>query len=100
MTTQKTEKPLRRRYTDEFKQEALALVTEQGYKVAQAARSLGIGAGLLGRWRKEFEAEAAGSGLNGEECEELKRLRKENRMLRMEKDILKKASAYFAKEMK
>ena len=95
-----TENRTRRRYTDEFKHEAVALVTEQGYKVAQAARSLGIGAGLLGRWRSEFETDASGTRLNGEEREELKRLRKENRLLRMEKEILKKASAYFAKEMK
>lgn len=53
------------------------------------------------RWRREFGEEAWGAGgLNADEREELQRLRKENRLLRMEKEILKKASQYFAKEMK
>jgi transposase len=83
----------RRNCTEDFKRDAVALVTEQGYKTTEAARSLGNGR----RCKREFEEEASGARL-GEE--ELKRLRKENRMLRMEKEILKKASAYFAKEMK
>ena len=78
----------------------MALVTEQGYKPSEAARSLGIGDNLIRRWKREFEEEASGAGLSSDERDELKRLRKENRMLRMEKEILKKASAYFAKEMK
>ncbi len=90
----------RRKYTEDFKRDAVALVIEQGYKVAEAARSLDIGANLLGRWKREFEEEASGARLGSDEQEELKRLRKENRMLRMEKEILKKASQYFAKEMK
>ena len=95
-----TETRLRRNYTEDFKRDAVSLVTEQGYKISEAARSLDIGAGLLGRWRREFAEQASGSRLSGEEREELKRLRKENRTLRMEKEILKKASQYFAKEMK
>ena len=95
-----TEKRTRRKYTEDFKREAVALVTEQGYKVSEAARSLDIGDNLLRRWKREFEEEAAGSRLTSDEREELKRLRKEVRMLRMEKEILKKASQYFAKEMK
>ena len=90
----------RRNYTEDFKREAVALVTEQGYKISEAARGLEIGANLLGRWRRQFEEEASGSRLSVDEREELKRLRKENRMLRMEKEILKKASQYFAKEMR
>lgn len=90
----------RRKYTEDFKRDAVALVTDQGYKVSEAARSLGIGDNLIRRWKREFEEEASGTGLDADEREELKRLRKENRMLRMEKEILKKASAYFAKEMK
>jgi len=90
----------RRKYTEDFKRDAVALVIEQSYKVAEAARSLDIGANLLGRWKREFEEEASGARLGSDEQEELKRLRKENRMLRMEKEILKKASQYFAKEMK
>lgn len=95
-----TEKRTRRKYTEEFKRDAVSLVTEQGYKIAEAARSLDIGDNLLRRWHREFEEEAAGTRLSADEREELKRLRKENRLLRMEKEILKKASQYFAKEMK
>lgn len=75
-------------------------MTEQGYKPAEAARSLGIGDNLVRRWLREFEDEATGRQLSSDEREELKRLRKENRLLRMEKEILTKASQYFAKEMK
>lgn len=95
-----TEKKTRRKYTEDFKRDAVALVTEQGYKVSEAARSLGVNDHLLRRWRQAFEDEASGVLLSTDEREELKRLRKEVRMLRMEKDILKKASQYFAKEMK
>ena len=95
-----TETRKRRNYTEDFKRDAVALVTEQGYKPSEAARSLGIGANLIRRWRRELEEEASGAWLSADEREELKRLRKEVRMLRMEKEILKKASAYFAKEMK
>ena len=75
-------------------------MTEQGYLIAEATRSLDVGANLLGRWKREYEAQARGEALNQDERDELKRLRRENRELRMEKEILKKASAYFAKEMK
>ena len=95
-----TETRKRRNYTEDFKRDAVALVTEQGYKPSEAARSLGIEANLIRRWKREFEDEATGARLSADEREELKRLRKENRMLRMEKEILKKASQYFAKEMK
>jgi transposase len=95
-----TETRKRRNYTEDFKRDAVALVTEQGYKTSEAARSLGIGDNLIRRWKREFEEEASGTRLGADEREELKRLRKENRLLRMEKEILKKASQYFAKEMK
>ncbi len=98
MTTQKRQR--RASYPEDFKREAVALVKEQGYTQAAAARSLGIGANLIGRWRRELEAQDAPGALSKDEREELKQLRKDNRELRMEKEILKKASAYFAKEMK
>jgi len=94
------EKRQRREYTEDFKRDAVALVVEQNYSVAAAARSLDISAGLLGRWKREYSAQSVGLTLSQDEREELLRLRKEVRMLRMEKDILKKASQYFAKEMK
>ncbi len=97
MTSKKTRRP---NFNEDFKRDAVALVTEQGYSQAEAARSLGIGANLIGRWKREYEDQASEQGLGQDEREELKRLRRENRELRMEKEILKKASAYFAKEMK
>ena len=95
-----TEKRSRRKYSEEFKREAVALVTEQGYKLSEAARSVGVNANLLSKWRDRFAEEAAGTRLTGDEREELKELRKAVRLLKMEKDILKKASQYFAKEMR
>jgi transposase len=56
-----TETRKRSSYTEDFKREAVALVTEQGYKIAEAARSLDIGANLLGRWRRQIEEEARGA---------------------------------------
>ncbi|ALB23185.1 Transposase [Piscirickettsia salmonis] len=86
-------------YPKEFKEEAVALVTEQGYSVQKAADSLGIRANLLYRWKDQQEKQAK-STMSPDEKEELKALRKEVKQLRMEKEILKKASAFFAKEMK
>ena len=91
--------PVRRTYTEAFKGEAVALVTEQGYKLSEAARSVDVNANLLSKWRDRFAEEAAGTRLTGDERDELKQLRKEVRLLKMEKEILKKASQYFAKEM-
>ncbi len=90
----------RRRFTPEFKQEAVALVTEQGYSIARAAQAVGTNENNLRRWKKVLEQEASGQRLTVEERAELARLRRENKALRMEKEILKKASAFFAKEMK
>jgi transposase len=94
-----TKKRTNRTYTAEFKKEAVALVTEQGYSVTKAAESLGIRANLLYRWKDNEEASQACS-ISGDERTELLRLRKENKELRMEKEILKKASAFFAREIK
>lgn len=71
----------RRNYTEDFKRDAVTLVTDHGYKVSKAARRLGIGDSLLRRWRQQFDQEASGANLNIDEREELKRLRKENRLL-------------------
>ena len=95
-----SQKRAHKQYTKEFKEEAVALVLEQGYTVAQAAKSLGIGTSLLYKWKEKIEGEREGIALVEDEREELKRLRKEVKELRMEKEILKKASAFFAKEMK
>jgi len=95
-----SQKRTHKQYTKEFKEEAVALVLEQGYSVAQAAKSLGIGPSLLYKWKEKIEAQREGVSLVEDERDELKRLRKEVKELRMEKEILKKASAFFAKEMK
>jgi transposase len=73
---------------------------EQGYTVPKAATSLGIKDTLLYNWKAKFEPEKSGVALDADERAELKRLRKENKELRMEKDILKKASALLLKETK
>ena len=88
-----------RSYTKEFKEEALGLVTEQGYSIQQAADSLGIASKLLYNWKQKAE-ELENSSMNQDERTELLMLRKEVKQLRMEKEILKKASAFFAREMK
>lgn len=87
-------------YTKAFKEEAVALVNDQGYTVSEAAQSLGIRANLLYGWKQQFEDKQSGAVLAGDERSELMKLRKENKQLRMEKEILKKASAFFAREMK
>ncbi len=89
-----------KQYPKEFKEEAVALVREQGYSVPEAAKSLGIATNILYKWKEKVESSEAGEVLAEDERVELKRLRKENKELRMEKEILKKASAFFAKEMK
>ena len=87
-------------YSREFKEEAVALVTEQGYSVPEAAASLGIRTNQLYGWKQKLAAEKGDHLLNTEEKSELLALRKEVKQLRMEKEILKKASAFFAKEMR
>src|SRR3954452_16768125 len=92
----------RRSYTREFKVEAVKLVTEKGYSVAEAARSLGICETLLRSWKQAFESQGEqafpGKGNLPAIEEELRRLKAENRRLQMERDILKKATAFFARE--
>ena len=95
-----TAKRQNRTYTNEFKEEAVKLVVEQNYSVPDAAESLGITAKLLYNWKAKLEAEQSGSALTTDERSELIKLRKENKRLTMEREILKKASAFFAKEMK
>jgi transposase len=92
----------RRTYTPEFKTEAVKLVTEQGYSVAEAARSLGIHETLLRSWRQALETQGdqafPGHGKLPAIEDELRRLRAENKRLRAECDILTKATALFAQE--
>ena len=94
----------RRKFTQEFKDDAVSLVIDQGYSCAEVARRLGVSANNVNRWVRQYrqrnQIESA-NGLTPEEMEaELKRLRKENKRLEMERDILKKAAAFFANESK
>ena len=93
-----TEKRKPKSYSKVFKEESVALVTEQGYSVAEAAKAVGVRTNQLYRWKQEQEALKSGSMLNADDKAELLRLRKENKQRRMEKEILKKASVFFAKE--
>ena len=89
-----------KQYPKEFKEEAVALVRDQGYSVGEAANSLGIAPNLLYHWKAKQDKAIEDKGLAEDERTELVRLRKETKPLRREKAILKKASAFFAKEMK
>ncbi len=95
-------KKQRRTHSSEFKREAVALVIEQGYTLSAAGRSLGVSGSLVGRWRRELEdAETEafpGKGKRTAEQQRIHELEAENRKLRMEKEILKKATAFFVKE--
>lgn len=87
----------RRKFTAEFRQEAVALVRRSGQSANQVAKELGISQTALSRWLRE--ALRGASGANGfPAAEELKTLRREVERLRMERDILKKAAAFFANE--
>ena len=90
----------RRSFTDEFKAGAVRLVLDEGKTVAQVARDLGLTASGLAGWVNQARADRTHgkTGLTTEERAELAQLRKENRQLKMERDLLKKWAAFFAKE--
>ncbi len=79
-------------YSKEFKEEAVALVTDQGYSVAEAAEAVGVNPNQIYKWKDHLEAQSSGVALSDNERAELIKLRAENKRLKMEKDILKKAS--------
>lgn len=102
MSTSETKQRRKRRsFTPEFKEEAVRLVLEEGKTVGQVARDLDLTETALRTWVERAKADQ-GQGKPGvlttAEREELARLRKENRQLQMERDFLKKAAAFFAKE--
>ena len=96
------EKRIRQHYTKEFKNDAVKLVVEQGYSSNEVGRRLGVNQTNVSRWVREYRQEndppVDGAASRSELEAENKRLRKENHRLQMERDILKKASAFFAKE--
>jgi transposase len=95
--------PKRREYTEQFKTEAVRLVREAGKPIAQIARELGISVNLLYRWRgEEHKVRSLGTTRTAfkADAEELVRLRREVDTLKKERDFLKSAAAYFARERK
>jgi transposase len=96
----------RKTYSKEFKLDAIALVRDQNYAVAEAARNLEVSAQVLGQWIKEAEAENDDGHAfrrNGKftpEQEEIRKLKTQVKRLEMEREILKKATVFFAKETK
>jgi transposase len=94
----------RRQYSREFKQEAVQLLETSGKSASELERELGIGKGNLWRWKREFAADGedafSGHGRLTPDEERLRRLERENEILRQERDILKKAVAIFSRPSK
>jgi transposase-like protein len=91
----------RRTFSREFKLAAVKKIVEQGLSYTAVARDIGVGDNLVRNWKKAFEEDGTlGTEITDSQSveAELKRLREENRQLKMERDILKKATAFFAKE--
>ncbi len=96
------DKKTRRSYSAEFKREAVALASQPGQTIQGVARDLGIGAGLIQRWKRELKehGQQAFVGQGVARDEELMALRRELAQVKKERDFLKSAAAYFAKEGK
>jgi len=94
----------RKKYSKEFKLDAVSLVLEQQYTRSEAARSLGINPNMLGRWIQQFESEDGqsfrGNGKLSPEQEQIRELKNQVKRLELEKEILKKATVFFAAETK
>lgn len=89
----------RRSFTDEFKRDAVALVIDEDRKIIDVARSLGVGEGTLGNWVRQSRVDRGDqAGLTTTEKAELAELRRENARLRMERDLLKRATVFWVKE--
>ncbi|ERP98341.1 hypothetical protein Q669_20435 [Labrenzia sp. C1B10] len=84
-------------FTEEFKRDAVRQITERGYPVSEVSQRLGVSAHSLYAWRKKY-ASAASKG--GEQSDEIRQLKRELARVTEERDILKKAAAYFAKDAK
>jgi len=91
---------VRRSFTEEFKTGAVRLVLDEGKTVSQVGRDLDVAQSVIGNWVKQARADRSQgkTGLTTEERAELTRLRREVKDLRMQRDLLKKAAAFFAKE--
>jgi transposase len=89
----------RRSFTDEFKRDAVAMVLDDRNKIVDVADRLGIGEGTLGNWVRQARVDLGErAGMTTSERTELVDLRRENARLRMERDLLKRATAFWVKE--
>lgn len=88
----------KRLFTAEFKREAVRLTETSGRTISQVAEDLGIGLSSLTRWKRQYRTADLLSGPHEDVQKELARLRRENEILRAERDLLKKATAFFVKE--
>ena len=97
-------KKKRKNYSREFKMEAVGLITEKGYSIAEASRNLGIDYSVLRRWKNQFADDSQnafpGKGRLKGPDEELRKLKRELERVTEERDILKKALAYFVEDQK
>ena len=94
----------RRKFGRDFKVEAVRMVTEGGQSIAETARELGVNANLLGRWKRQLIEDGNGAfpgkGRLGPLEEEVRRLQRDLKQVRQERDFLKKATVFFARESK
>ena len=93
----------KRTFSQEFKQDAVSLIGKEGYTLKEASERLGINASLLSKWKRDIADKISGEVANHSNLDESllaenRQLKIENRRLQMERDILKKATAFFAKE--
>jgi len=95
-------KKQKQKYAKEYKLGAVKLITDQSYSYAEAGRSLGVAGNLISRWHKEFQVmdndAFPGQGQLSPDQEEIRGLRQEVKQLKLEREILKKATAFFARE--
>ena len=94
----------RKKYSREFKIEAVRLITDKGYSIAEASRNLGIEYSVFRRWKKQFENDPKyafpGKGMLKPQDQEMRQLKRQLERVTQERDILKKALAYFAEDQK
>jgi transposase len=86
-------------FSEEFKRDAVAQITERGYPVAEVSQRLGVSQHSLYEWKKKFSKSSSSSSEDGQAAE-IRRLKRELARVTEERDILKKATAYFAKDAK
>jgi transposase len=95
MTKKRGKQPV---FDEAFKREALRILATSGRTIREVSIDLGLGNSTLSRWKQEFEEADLMAGPHDDTIKELARLRRENELLRVERDLLKKATAFFAKE--